>query len=192
MVIRAFGPGLGLKSSPLHRECAHQRLSSVVVVSTHAVGGSSVIGNGAGLIERMAQDSVGMGGLLGRFLFALILVLATYNPSGYSFYHWAANRLQDSMALVTLAGIALLIGWAVFLRATMRSLGFFGVALAAAFFAALIWVAVSYGWLELGDKRLITWIALGIVAAVLALGMSWSHVRRRLSGQADVDEVGSP
>src|SRR5207237_10254555 len=26
--------------------------------------------------------------LFARFLFSLALVLATYNPSGYSFYHW--------------------------------------------------------------------------------------------------------
>jgi hypothetical protein len=139
----------------------------------------------------MAQDSVGLGGIFGRFLFALVLVLATFNPSGYSFYHWAATRLQDSPALVVLGGVVLLVGWAVFLRATMRSLGFFGVGLAVAFFAAVVWVAVSYGWLQLENTRLIIWIVLVIVAAVLALGMSWSHVRRRLSGQADVDEVDS-
>jgi Family of unknown function (DUF6524) len=28
-----------------------------------------------------------------------------------------------------------------------------------------------------------------VVATILAIGMSWSHVRRRLSGQADVDDV---
>jgi predicted neutral ceramidase superfamily lipid hydrolase len=139
----------------------------------------------------MAQETVGFGGFIGRFLFALVLVLATFNPTGYSFYHWASTRLADSTALVVLAGVVLLIGWAVFLRATMRSLGFFGVALLVALFAALIWVAVTYGWLQLDNTRLVTWIVLVIVAAVLALGMSWSHLRRRLSGQADVDEVSS-
>jgi hypothetical protein len=33
------------------------------------------------------------------------------------------------------------------------------------------------------------WIGLVMVATILAIGMSWSHVRRRLTGQADVDDV---
>ena len=29
-----------------------------------------------------------------------------------------------------------------------------------------------------------------VLAAILARGMSWSHLRWRMSGEADVDEVG--
>jgi predicted neutral ceramidase superfamily lipid hydrolase len=139
----------------------------------------------------MAQGTLNFVGFFGRLLGALALVFATFNPSGYSFYHWAAKSLPSNTAVVVLAGIALLIAWTVFLRATMRSLGFLGVALTIAFFAALVWVAVSYGWLALENQRVIVWLVLVVVAVVLALGMSWSHVRRRLSGQADVDEVSS-
>ncbi len=35
----------------------------------------------------------------------------------------------------------------------------------------------------------VTYLVLFVIGAVLGTGMSWSHVRRRLSGQADVDEV---
>jgi len=28
-----------------------------------------------------------------------------------------------------------------------------------------------------------------VAATILAIGLSWSHVRRRLSGQTDVDDV---
>ncbi len=139
----------------------------------------------------MAVESLGFGGFAGRFIFALLLVLASFNPSGYSFYHWAAAQWGTQPALVALGGIVLLIGWAIFLRATLRSLGLIGVGLVLAFFATVVWVAVSYGWLKLENTRLILWIVLVIVAAVLALGISWSHLRRRLSGQADVDEVDS-
>jgi hypothetical protein len=30
---------------------------------------------------------------------------------------------------------------------------------------------------------------LSVLAGVLAIGMSWSHVRRKLSGQYDTDEI---
>jgi Family of unknown function (DUF6524) len=64
-----------------------------------------------------------------------------------------------------------------------------GVVLAAAFFAALIWLFVSWGWISLSNTGALTWIALLLLSLVLAAGMSWSHIRRRLTGQADVDEV---
>jgi hypothetical protein len=35
----------------------------------------------------------------------------------------------------------------------------------------------------------VTWIVLFATSGILAVGMSWSHVRRRLSGQVDTDDV---
>jgi hypothetical protein len=136
----------------------------------------------------MAESSIGIGGVALRFALALVLVLLTYNPSGTSYYHWVAGDLANFDALKALAGVVLLIGWVVFLTATARSLGAIGVLLSTAFFAALVWVAVQYGWFEAAPRTLL-WIGLVVAAAVLAIGMSWSHVRRRLSGQLDVDEV---
>ncbi len=138
----------------------------------------------------MADETPGFGGLVLRFAFALLLVLLTFNPTGRSYYHWLAAGLPAVDAPKALAGIALLIGWVVFLTATMRSLGAAGVLLALAFFAALVWVAVQFGWLE-AKARVFVWIGLVVAAAILAMGVSWSHFRRRLTGQADVDEVDS-
>ncbi|MBV6423250.1 MAG: hypothetical protein NAOJABEB_01040 [Steroidobacteraceae bacterium] len=139
----------------------------------------------------MADDSFSVGGVALRFVFALLLVALTFNPSGHSYFHWVAAGFPAIDAVKALAGIVLLIGWVVFLTATARSLGIIGVLLALAFFAALVWVAVQFGWLDTGNTRALTWIGLVVAAAILAMGMSWSHVRRRLTGQADVDEVDS-
>jgi hypothetical protein len=140
----------------------------------------------------MIQESIGASGIALRFIAALALVLLTFNPSGWSYVHWAVRSFPQGVSPpVVLAGIALLIGWAVFVNATLRSLGAVGVLLFGALFAALAWTAVYYGWLSLDDSGTLTWLALVVVAAILAAGMSWSHLRRRMSGQADVDEVGS-
>lgn len=140
----------------------------------------------------MTQESIGASGIALRFVAALALVLLTFNPSGWSYVHWAVHSLAQGVSPpVVLAGIALLIGWAVFVNATLRSLGAVGVLLFGALFAALAWTAVYYGWLSLDDAGTLTWLALVVVAAILAAGMSWSHLRRRMTGQADVDEVGS-
>jgi hypothetical protein len=33
------------------------------------------------------------------------------------------------------------------------------------------------------------WVSMVCLALLLAIGMSWSHVRRRMTGQVDVDDV---
>jgi hypothetical protein len=124
-----------------------------------------------------------------RLLAAIALVLATFNPTGYSFYHWVAQSLPQVNPASVVVGIALLACWVVFLTATMRSIGLLGVVIALAFFGAVIWMVVSWGWLDPRNGAAMAWIVLFVFAIILALGVSWSHMRRRLTGQADVDEV---
>jgi hypothetical protein len=124
-----------------------------------------------------------------RAAFALALVLLTYNPSGYSYVHLLQDGCPKITPLEAVAGILLLIGWFVFLGATLRSIGVPGMLLALALFAALIWLIVSWGWVTLADTGAIVWIGLVILALILAVGMSWSHLYQRWSGQATVDDV---
>lgn len=129
------------------------------------------------------------GGLALRIAFAVLLVLATFNPSGHSFAHWALGAARENLPVVALAGVTLLILWAIYLRATLRALGPFGLALATAFFAAFLWVLADAGVLTLSGGAAMEWAALAVAGVVLGVGMSWSHIRAMLSGQADVDDV---
>jgi hypothetical protein len=124
-----------------------------------------------------------------RFVMALLLVFCSYNPSGHSWYHWVTQADNWRAPQLIFAGVVLLIGWVVYLRATLRSLGEIGTVLAVAFFAALTWVMVDYGLLSLDNPTIFTWVLLTMLAAIMATGMSWSHIRRRMSGQLDVDDV---
>ncbi|MGD8957382.1 MAG: DUF6524 family protein [Chromatiaceae bacterium] len=137
----------------------------------------------------MSAKGFNFASFLGRLVAALILVFATYNPSGYSYFHWVEQSLSEFDPLVAFAGVVLLIGWVMFIRATARSLGLFGILLATAFFGTLLWLVIDRGWLAADNLQLITYIVLVLLSAILAVGMSWSHIRRRLSGQLDVDEV---
>jgi|CXWL01.1.fsa_nt_gi 4-amino-4-deoxy-L-arabinose transferase-like glycosyltransferase len=127
-----------------------------------------------------------------RLLFALTVVLLTFNPSGFSFFHWARDAFFASSLgpLHLLAGIALLIGWVLFVQATRQSLGLVGVLLVAGLFAVLVWMLFFYDVVNSSSSATLTWIVLIGVAVTLTVGMSWAHMRRRLSGQATVDEVG--
>jgi len=137
----------------------------------------------------MAREKFSWGGFATRWLFGAVLVFASYNPEGYSFYHWVIEHLPEITPLKAFAGIVLIIGYAIFIRATLRSLGAIGLALAVAFFGTLIWLLVDQGWLSLENQRVLSYVILIMLSAVLAIGLSWSHVRRRLTGQIDVDET---
>ena len=124
-----------------------------------------------------------------RLLFAALLVFLTYNPSGYSWVGWLLSDSEVPLVYLVAGGIVLLIGWIMFLRATWNSLGPIGTALAAAFFGVIIWLLIEWNILSLDSATVFHWVVLVILTGVLAVGMSWSHVRRRLSGQYDTDEI---
>ncbi len=137
----------------------------------------------------MASKGITGTGFLLRLLFAVVLVFSTYNPSGTSYYHWLSENIASPTPLLALGGIVLLVGWTIYLRATSRSLGAFGLFLAAAFFGVLIWMAIDWGWISADSIEALTWIFQAILCWVLAIGISWSHIRRRMTGQVDVDEI---
>ena len=128
-------------------------------------------------------------GFFVRLLFAILLVGATYNPEGFSYYHWVLGEGGAFGPEHAVVGIILLIGWVIYFRATFRSLGALGLTLSLALCASLVWLFSKWGWISPRSPRAIAYISLIIVAFILATGMSWSHVRRRLSGQVDVDDV---
>ena len=132
---------------------------------------------------------MGASGVLARIASALALVLLTFNPSGHSYCHWLASGFPHVTAAQVVVGLLLLIGWVVYVTATLRSLGLFGVTLLLALIAALVWFAVQNGWLQLAGGSTLAWIAVIAMGLILGVGMCWSFVRRRLSGQTDVDEV---
>lgn len=126
-----------------------------------------------------------------RFFFALLLVLLSYNPSGYSYFHWLYRDfdLEHITPYVVTAGIILLIGWGIYLKATLNSLGLIGIIALAALFGCLVWLFIYWGFLSVENISAIAWVIEILLAALLAVGMCWSHLTRRMSGQVDVDEI---
>jgi len=116
-------------------------------------------------------------GILIRFLAALVLVFATWNPTGWSFVHWLMRTPSNVTSGLVFAGVVLVIGWFLFLHATLESLGLLGLILALAFF----------GWLST-DQDVLSYVVLVVIAAILAVGMAWSHIWRRLSGRVEMEE----
>jgi len=124
-----------------------------------------------------------------RVLAALVLVLLTYNPTGSSYYHWALTDPAGFSAIKGLAGALLLAGWVFYLRASLSSLGWLGVILLLLVLGAAVWLLIDQKILDPSQPGVASWIALVLLALVLGIGLSWSLVRRRLTGQVDVDEI---
>jgi hypothetical protein len=135
------------------------------------------------------MQNLNLGGVALRFLASLVLVLATYNPSGHSYIHWISGSLPHLEPVQAVAGIALLGIWIFFVTATWRALGTVGVIIGLAFFAALVWLFTSMGWFSLTNQSAITWAALVMVACVLTIGLCWALFQRRITGQTIVEEV---
>jgi hypothetical protein len=135
------------------------------------------------------MDEFRLTGLIWRLAFALTLVFVTFNPSGHSYYHWVADGSPGIQPLEAIAGVLLLGLWIFFVRSTLMSLGALGLALLIALFATIVWWVVSQGWLDPANQRAMSWVVLALLGLTLGVGMSWAHIRRRLSGQASVDRV---
>lgn len=128
-------------------------------------------------------------GFLLCWLFAFVLLAATYNPTQWNYVRWTMTNYEDRLSIAVLAGLILLIGYIIYLRATLRSIGLFGMLLVLAVAGTLIWVLFDQGLINLSNPTVNTWIGIAVLSVVLAIGLSWSIVRRTLSGQSYMDDV---
>lgn len=128
-------------------------------------------------------------GLLLRWVFAFLLLALTYNPTQWNYVRWSMDNYIEEQPLAVLLGLLLLIGYIIYLRAMLRSIGGFGMFLVLSVVAALVWVLYDWNTLSLENQSLNTWIAILALAIVLGIGLGWSIVRQMLSGQVDMDNV---
>lgn len=128
-------------------------------------------------------------GVLLRWLGAFVLLAATFNPTQWNYVTWVRANWATEMPLAVFLGLILAVVFLVYVVATLRSIGPFGVILIAAVFGAGLWVLIDWGVLSLTNPALNTWLGLLALSVILGLGLSWSILRQRLSGQATVDEV---
>lgn len=125
-----------------------------------------------------------------RLLASLVLVLGTYNPTPVCYYRWLVNGISNQTLgpVYFVAGILVLSGWAVLIVATRRSLGVGGLVLAAALIGGIVWLLSDLGLSVANSFAALSWVILICLAVLLAVGLSWSHVWRRMTGQLEVDD----
>ena len=128
-----------------------------------------------------------MASIIPRVLFAVALVLLTWNPGGWSYVDWALRDRSAFDAVKAFFGVLLFGGWVFCVRSAWVSLGAVGLVLVGALLATVVWMLVQFGVVEPGSTKTLLWIVLVAVGVVLGVGLSWSKVRQRATGQVEVD-----
>ena len=83
--------------------------------------------------------------------------------------------------------LLLLPGWVVVIQATRRALGLGGAILIAGIFGALFWLLIAKGGIfQPHSATAFSHLALVALSLLLAIGMSWAIVRRKLTGEVEV------
>jgi hypothetical protein len=123
-----------------------------------------------------------------RWLGAFILLAATFNPTDWNYVKWSIANGNSQLPLTLFLGLLLLIGFLIYVMATLRSIGALGMLLVAALFGSGLWVLFSWGVLSLENSALNTWLGLLALSLILGVGLSWGILQRRLSGQVTVDD----
>ena len=128
-------------------------------------------------------------GIFLRWLGAFVLLAITFNPTPFNYVRWAEASYATQTPLVVLLGLLLAVGYMVYGAATLHSIGTFGILFIAAIFGAALWVLIDWHVLSLTSQSLNTWLAILALSLILGIGLSWSILRQRLSGQQTTDEV---
>jgi phosphate/sulfate permease len=128
-----------------------------------------------------------MGSTIPRVVFAVALVLLTWNPSGWSYVDWALRDRSAFDAVKAFFGVLLFGGWVFCVRSAWVSLGAVGLVLVGALLATVVWMLVQFGVVEPGSTKTLLWIGLVAVGVVLGVGLSWSKVKQRATGQVETD-----
>lgn len=129
---------------------------------------------------------VSFSGALVRIVLALVLVFTTFNPTGYSLFHWITAAPVAVTPGKVLALIALAIGWLICLRTAFIAMGRLGLALGVALFGVLVWFLVDHELVSLSGSGIV-WVGLTVVGLLLGLGLSWSLLRAKVTGQIEVN-----
>ncbi len=128
-------------------------------------------------------------GILLRWLGAFLLLAAIFNPTQWNYATWAREAWGQQTPLIVFTGLILAVIVMVYLVATLRSIGIVGAIVIAAVFAAGLWVLTDWGVLGLSNSALNIWLGILVLSLILGIGLSWSILRQRLSGQQTTDEV---
>ncbi len=128
-----------------------------------------------------------------RAFYALVIVFAFYNISGFSYYHWVTGSAYEGMTSPTgfgklLIGLVFTAAFLFFMWSTVRAPGkIVLVPIVLVMFAFVYWLSLL-GVVDLTNPSIGTIFGQVLLAATFALGSIWSIIWRGKTGQQSVDD----
>jgi hypothetical protein len=117
-----------------------------------------------------------------RWLALTALVMATYNPSGYSYYHWLFTPSGESLTAKYLIGSILSSVYLPLIVTVLRALGISLSFLLISSLTALYFFITDLIPIDPASIFLTMFVLISI-SVFLAIGISFAFVRQRLAGQ---------
>jgi hypothetical protein len=114
-----------------------------------------------------------------RFIFAAVVVFATYNAEGFSYFHWILNNLGNLNLYMAGAAVVLVLCWIMLIRSSITSLSLIGFLVVTVAFALLAWLIIHRLGLNASSKGAIIYISELAIASVLSVGVPWSRIKRK-------------
>src|SRR5687767_15986492 len=127
-------------------------------------------------------------GVVVASLLSVLLVFATWNPSGWSSADWALRDRETFDAVKAFVGVVLLGGWVFCVRAAWVSLGALGLVLVVLLLGTIVWMLVQFGVVPADNRRLLVWIVLVAIGVALGIGLSWARLRQRATGELETNQ----
>jgi len=126
-----------------------------------------------------------------RWLAVSTLVFATYNPSGYSYVHWLGTWQTELVALKIAVGLIIVGAFWMLIFATWLVLRVLGLYLLLAMVLSLAVAAWQLGLVPTTSDSL-QFLLLAMIATYLTIGVSYGHIRYRLTGQVQSRILSEP
>jgi hypothetical protein len=126
-----------------------------------------------------------------RWLAIGTLVFATYNPSGYSYVHWLGTWQTELVGMKLALGLLIIGAFMVLTVATWLVLRVVGLVLLLATVVALAVAAWQLGFVPNTSDSL-QFLLLAMIATYLTFGVSYAHIRYRLTGQVQSRILSEP
>lgn len=122
-----------------------------------------------------------------RWIVCLFLVMATYNTSGYSYYHWVIDG-NGLWIIKIVFGVVLITVHSFLISYTIRSLTTFRFGLVVTIYSLVGYGLLSYELIASETPNVITMV-LVIIASVFATGVSFAHISYRFTGVKHVEQM---
>jgi hypothetical protein len=131
---------------------------------------------------------LGPSAFLARLLYPAFIVFATFNTSGYSFYHWLVDYPSDDLILKIFCGGVLGFAYYNITETGAVALQRTGLLLVTVTCSAAAWFAIDKNWVVIDNRDDLVNAMQVTLVVIMAIGLSYAHIHSRIGGVKIVEE----